>query len=253
LSLGYFGGTATVQVEDGGSASAAQILFGNRGALYTANGGTLTGNVILGLGGTLHNDGQVVGDITVSGGSHLSGSGIFDGIVTIGDGGVFSPGASPGYAATTETFWNPDGRFLWEINATAAAGGSEGNTVGWDLWNAGGLSIGGPFTIALATLTQENEEGPLLGWDPTLSQSWRIATTNNGAFASLGNLVLDTSAFLGPLAGGEFHLVASTDGRDLYVNFTAVPEASTLLFAGLGGIMIALCKRRKCWANRRSN
>lgn len=243
LTVGYFGGKADISIKEGGVISAAQVIFGTRGTVVVGEGGTLAGTVSLGLGGTLHNDGLLNGDIVVTGGSHLSGSGVFGGAVTVGNGGVFSPGGSPGLATTSETFWNANGQYLWEINATAQSGGQEGMELGWDLWETGNLSINGAFKILLSSLAPSNDEGPLVGWNPAQSQEWRIATAENAAFSSLANLTLDTSGFMGDLAGGEFSLATSADGRSLFVRFTAVPEASTFLFAGVGGLLIWLARR----------
>jgi hypothetical protein len=220
-------------------------LIGARSGFGCEIGGTVIGDISILSGGSLHNDGVLHGDVVAIGGSSITGSGEFNGMVTIGSGGIFSPGGSPGAVTTNDTLWNAGGTYLWEINATEAAGGTAGGEVGWDLWNTGTLEIGGPFTILLATLNSENEAGQLEGWNPYLSHQWLVATAASDAFVDLSSLELDFTHFSGLLEGGTFSLAASTDGHQLYVKFTAVPEASTLFLTCVSGVFLLLLGSRQ--------
>lgn len=245
LSIGYFGGAATMTITEGGFVGADNIIFGRQGVVATATGGTFAGDITLSLGGRLFNDGVVEGNIAVTGGGVLTGSGIFDGAVTVGAGGIVSPGSSPGTMSTPQTAWNTGGKYLWEISALASAGGGEGSVAGWDFWNTGALTIGGAFTIEMISSTGAGTLGAPAGWDPRLSSRWRIATADNASFTSLANLTLDTSDFTGPLGGGSFSLSASADGRDLFIDFAAVPEASSATCTMLAGIAVLAVARRR--------
>ncbi len=81
--------------------------------------------------------------------------------MTIGLGGVLSPGNSPGTASTGAQTWNDGGSYLWEINASDDAGGSIGTDPGWDWLDITGaldlsaLTAGG-FTIDIDSLTSGN-------------------------------------------------------------------------------------------------
>ncbi len=256
LTIGFFG-SGEITIADGGMVVAPQVGLFSRGMARVENGGTLradvsfvntglveidaTGqvqaNTITNLG-MITNNGTITGDTTVQNGGLLSGSGVFNGTVTIESGGTFSPGASPGSGTTTEANWNAGGTYLWEINALDAFGGSEGNDPGWDLWQTGELSIDGPFAIALTTLGLGNEPGVLDGWNPSTAYQWRIATSENGAFASLDYLLLNVGGFQNSLAGGTFELSASNSGSDLILKFTPVPEPSSLVLLCVGGFVL---------------
>ena len=79
--------------------------------------------------------------------------------MTIGLGGVISPGNSPGTPITGSQTWNDGGSYLWEINASDIdGGGTKGTDPGWDWLDITGtldlanLSAGG-FTIDIDSLT----------------------------------------------------------------------------------------------------
>ena len=66
--------------------------------------------------------------------------------------------------------WEDGGTYLWEINASNDAGGTQGADPGWD-WlditgtlELGGLSAGG-FTIDIDSLTQATVAGDAAGFD----------------------------------------------------------------------------------------
>ncbi len=233
VRLGFFG-DCVIDITNGGYMRAPILLMAGT---VQIDGGKLESPRIILFGGTTENNGTIIGDVFVARGGLLSGSGIFDGTVNLSSGGIFSPGNSPGEATTPMTNWGAGGIYQWEINALETGGGLEGNPVGWDLWNTGDLSIDGLFTIELTTLNPEGDAGLLSGWNPARSHLWRIATADNGAFADLGNLQLGTSKFANDLAGGTFALRTSADGNELFVRFSAIPEASSMILVGLAALV----------------
>jgi hypothetical protein len=236
----------TLDVDDGALLQAPEFIMVN--VMGELDGGTIDSPLIALFGGSLLNNGTIIGDITVGAGGLLTGSGVFDGTVNLSSGGIFSPGNSPGTATMPMTIWGAGGIYRWEINALQESGGLEGNPIGWDLWNTGDLSIDGLFTIELKTLTPEGDAGLLSGWNPARSHLWRIATADNGAFADLSNLQLSTSPIANTLAGGTFALRASADGNELFVRFSAIPEASSIILVGVAGLLgigFVACRHRE--------
>jgi T5SS/PEP-CTERM-associated repeat protein len=225
--IGQFG---TADIQNGGTLSIGGSVT-NSGTVQVAAGGHFSAGSISNTG-TVLNRGALTGNVTTQNGGILKGDGAFNGTVTIGGGGTFSPGASPGTASTDPTVWDSGGTYLWEINTLANFGGSEGADPGWDLWQTGDLSINGPFTIALTSLDAANDPGLLANWDASIDHQWRIAVSENGAFASLGNLTVDAAGFQNPLDGGMFSLAASPDGHDLLLNFTALVDLTLHIDGG---------------------
>lgn len=239
-----------VSLDAGGHLTATNGVA-NGGLIEIATGGTVTAAFVDNQG-TLINDGTINAAVTATNGGIVGGTGTFSDL-TIGDGGFADPGASPGTMNSTLTAWNSGGTYLWEINSLSGTAGADS---GWDLWNTGTLTIGAtdldPFIISLNTLDSGNNAGLLGSWSASSDYSWLIATSTNGAFASLTGLFLDFSGFLNPLSGGFFSLVSGAGGNELYVNFTAasgpspVPEPSSLVLLGCAaGGLFAGYRRRK--------
>jgi hypothetical protein len=95
--------------------------------------------------------------------------------------------------------------------------------------------------LGLTTIRVQNLE-VAQGWNPYESQQWRIATSENFAFTSLDHLDID---YFRTLELGSLTLSSSLDGSDLFLNYTAVPESSTLVLIGMGGPAILLIRRRR--------
>jgi T5SS/PEP-CTERM-associated repeat protein len=244
----FVGGASSgsLSIGTGGAVTTQQIFVSSLGSVVVADGGTLDASQVTTIG-SVTNQGILLGDLNVAGGGAAIGSGVFAGAVTIADGGMFSPGASPGPAFTTDTTWSAGGSYRWEINALEWAGGTEGGNPGWDFWNAGELSISGPFTIELASLGLNDTLAGLEDWNPNHAYQWRIAEATNPAFTSLEALIVSDEDFVNPLAGGSFWLSASDEGRALYLNFTPIPEPSTLALcvSAIGAFAVCWCNRRK--------
>ena len=85
--------------------------------------------------------------------------------VTIGNGGVISPGNSPGTSTTGSQTWDNGGAYLWEINDMA---GTQGDDSGWDWLDIQGtLDISATFKIQITSLDLSNNSGLADGFDYT--------------------------------------------------------------------------------------
>jgi autotransporter-associated beta strand protein len=204
----------------------------NAGTLSLASGYTHTGTGAYTVqGGTL----KIADGVDIS--THA---------MTISLGGVISPGNSPGTAITGAQTWNDGGSYLWEINDMA---GTKGDDSGWDWLDIQGtLDISATFDILITSLTNPgNVSGLADGFDYTgLSYldpyaSFTIATATGGVTgfdASAFNL--NDSSFLNPKVGWSIENI----GGDIILNAFFVPEPSSTALLGLGGLALALRRRR---------
>ena len=218
-----YSGTTTVS---GGTLSLASGFSHTGGGAYTVEGGTLK-----------IADGVSVGSA-----------------MTIGLGGVISPGNSPGTAATGSQTWLDGGSYLWEVNASGDAGGTQGADPGWDWLDITGtldlsnLTAGG-FTIDIDSLTASNLAGDAVGFDTwtkgspgDVDYSFTIATASAGITGfDAANFLLDSSGFSNA-PSWEWQIVLS--GSDLVLQAYAVPEPSSAALLGLGGLALTLRRKR---------
>ena len=211
-------GTTTVS---GGTLSLASGSSHSGTGAYTVNGGTLE----------------------IATGVDLSGH-----AMTIA--GVISPGNSPGTAATGAQTWLDGGSYLWEINDS---GGTQGADSGWDWLDITGaldltsLTAGG-FTIDIDSLTLGNVAGNAAGFDSYIQldgiadYSFTIATASGGISGFDESLfTLDYSGFSNA-PGWDWAIVES--GNNLVLEAYAVPEPSSTALLGLGGLALALRRKR---------
>ncbi|MGB2186485.1 MAG: beta strand repeat-containing protein [Akkermansiaceae bacterium] len=260
------GGGITVGVDNGSGSFSGIIGNSNFGSAYSitkAGSGTQT------LSGANTYTGTTTvseGTLSLASGYTHSGSGAYtvqggtlkiaDGVdisghaMTISLGGVISPGNSPGTASTGSQTWNDGGAYLWEVNDS---GGTKGDDPGWD-WlditgtlELGSLSAGG-FTIDIDSLTASNVVGDAVGFD-TFTQmdgifdySFVIATASGGINDFDASLfTLDSSGFSNA-PSWDWQIVLS--GNDLVLEAYAVPEPSSTALLGLGGLALALRRKR---------
>ncbi len=165
--------------------------------------------------------------------------------MTIGLGGVISPGNSPGTATTGAQTWNDGGSYLWEINDMA---GTKGDDSGWDWLDIQGtLDINATFDILITSLDLSNNSGLADGFDYTgLSYldpyaSFTIATATGGVSGfDVSDFNLDDSAFINPKVGWSIDNI----GNDIVLNAFFVPEPSSTALLGLGGLALILRRKR---------
>jgi autotransporter-associated beta strand protein len=194
----------------------------------------------------------ITNGFALASGQTLSGTGSVVGGTTVGAGATLSPGNSPGTQNFDNLTWVNGGTYLWEINADAANGGTQGADPGWDwidvtnTFDLSGITTG--FNIDITSLTNPgNIAGLADGFDNTGKnyldpyQSFTILSFGSltGTFdASEFNLL--TGNFANPKVGWNIDLV----GTDLVLNAVFVPEPSSAALLGLGGLALMLRRKR---------
>ena len=142
----------------------------------------------------------------VTSGGVLSGTGTV-GNLTLGSGGVLSPGNSPGTLAVNgNATFGGGASTLWQINQ--ATGGTAGSNPGWDLVSISGtLTItatsGNRYTFTLQTLdVTTGLTGLPANFNPSQSYSFVTAATTGGIFGfSASAFTIDTSGVVAGLPG----------------------------------------------------
>ena len=187
------------------------------------------------------------GTVTLGGGTRLTGGGTISGPVTLQSGSALAAGNN-GTGTITTGGLTLDGNNVLEIEVNQA-GGTAGGATGWDKIVAPTLTLNAsaanPIVIDLRSLTLGNSAGAVADFDNNQAYSWLIAETTGGIFnfsesafdIQLGNFANDTGL-------GDFNVFS--DGNNLYLNFTPVPEPSTVAFGAMGGaLLLASMMRRK--------
>lgn len=217
----------------------------------TVNAGTLT------LGNAPSNPiaGSLTSAVTVNTGGTLGGSGTVNGTLAVA-GGTIAPGTSgTGTFSAGNTTLAGGSRYTFEINN---ATGTAGSSSGWDLLtgvNATRMlditaTAATPIQINVFSLQADQTPGLAANFVNTTSYTWKIADFDGGITGySADKFVINTSGpngnFQNALAGGTFSTSLGETNTALYLNFTPVPEPTTVLAlaaAGLGGV--GLVRRR---------
>jgi hypothetical protein len=224
------------------SGSAALYLDGSQGTTINSGGqiNAASGSTIE-LGGLLVNNGTQTGALNVNLGGLAKGSGSF-GTVTVGSGGKFSPGNSPGTATVSGLNFAPGGDYDFEITS---ANGTPGNGADF-IHDTGTLAItagttpGTVFIVAVSTLNTSDMSAALTDFNAAQNYSYTLLTADGGitGFAP-SEFSVDTSHFENNTQGGAF--AVSQSGDSLLLNFTptAAPEPSqwTVLALGAAGLL----------------
>ena len=259
------GGGITVGTDNGDGTFSGNIensSYGSAKSLTKTGTGTqiLTGTNAY-TGTTEINDGTLVVNGTNSGGGTmtiningtLAGSGSITGDIDVL--GTISPGNSPGTLTQIgDQTWNDGGSFLWEINDSD---GTKGADPGWDWLDIDGtldlssLTAGG-FTIDIDSLTSSNVAGDAVGFDTYIRDgdiadySFTIASASAGITGfDAADFVLDSSGFSNRIETYYgWNWAISRSGNDLVLGASAVPEPSSTALLGLGGLALALRRKR---------
>jgi len=119
---------------------------------------------------------------------------------------------------------------------------------GWDWINiTNQLNItatsGGKFNILITSLALSNAAGPVHDFNAASNYSWVIASAGGGVTGFDSSAFnLNASGFQNPF-NGSFGV--SLSGNDLMLNYTAVPEPSSLLLAAAAAGGLAWRRRRR--------
>ena len=194
--------------------------------------------------GTLAVNGSIAGNLQVDAGATLKGSGTIAGDATIS--GTHSPGNSPGI----QTFggnltYQPGSSMVWQL----AANTTTNSPLAYDQVMVGGnLAFNGGTSLQLVF----NDVGSVVNWTDDLwssNQSWTIYQVT-GLTSGLENLTIASSSLLDAygndfgttLAGSSFSI--GQNGENVTLTYT-VPEPSTYLLFGLGGLALVVAYRRR--------
>lgn len=247
-------GTGAVTLSGGtldlnGLAIANQII--NTGGLLT-NAAGYVGAQAIAAGVAL--SGTIGGAVNVISGGELKGNTSFTGSVTVSNGGVHSPGNSPG----TQTFsggltYAAGSSLTWELAANTDSG--YGTNFDALYVTAGNLSIESNAILNLAL----NGTGSVVDWSNDFWKTSRIWTIvafsgpgeSSGLFSLGGseNSWLDSLGISLATANTTYGRQGSTfsvarSGQDVVLTYTAVPEPSTMMLAGIAACVGCLAYRR---------
>ena len=182
----------------------------------------------------------------------LSGTGSINRALVLNNlGDTLSPGNSPGIQGFGVTQTWASFTYLWETNNFT------GTTAGTDFDQiviTGGLTLSGglgAYQLDLYSLTAGNVAGDVPNF-AEVSRSWSILTTTAGisGFNDANWAILTTNFASSPTWLGTWAITQS--GNDLLLNYTAIPEPSTLalLAIGAGAVLLRRRRRPECPANR---
>lgn len=253
VSVDNFLSSGAINISGSGASianTAGDLILGGGSRTYigsvAAPSGTIAtpaGTSIQVNGGLLVNNGTITGTTNVNYGGTAEGAGTF-GPVNVTSGGVFHPGNSPGTANTGTATWASGGGYLFEIEQAAGSPGTDYSQwrINGSLDVTSGAAGTSPFVIDVVSLTRTGAPGSLGDFNPSQSYSWEIATTRDGINGlNPSNVVLDTAGFQND-PGGNFSL--SSDGQNLFVDYTAVPEPAMIGLLPLAFGLLA--RRRRC-------
>lgn len=175
----------------------------------------------------------------------VTGTGIVSKL-SIADGGLLAPGASPGTLTVGDTTFDTNGVYVWEINNFT---GTQGGDPGWDwLRSTGTLTIASTvantFTVRVTSLNFENTGGIASNFDAAVGFTQYIASAVSISGFAANKFALDLSAFSNAYTGGfTIQQIASTNLAIVYAPPTppglAAGPASLAFTAMLGDLTVA--------------
>lgn len=148
----------------------------------------------------------------------VTGTGIVSKL-SIADGGMLSPGASPGTLTVGDTTFDTNGVYVWEINNFT---GTQGGDTGWDwLKSTGTLTIASTvantFTVRVTSLNFENTAGFASNFNEAVGFTQYIASAVSISGFAANKFALDLSAFSNAFTGGfTIQQIASTNLAIVY-------------------------------------
>ncbi|MEM1159023.1 MAG: autotransporter-associated beta strand repeat-containing protein [Verrucomicrobiota bacterium] len=218
--------------------SAGRLVINNADALGSGN--------ILIDGGALDTGGQTLDNAVSFGaaGGSIQGTGIINADLALNDTSqVLAPGNSPGIQSLgVDQTWSAF-TYEWETNdwlGTVAGDDYDQIQIDGELTLTGTTT--GSYLLDILSLTAADTSGDVPNFLEQ-DQSWLILTTTTGITGfDAAFWDLDTSGFTSdPSSQGAFTL--SQEGNNLKLDYTAVPEPSTILLLGLAGSCLLLRRR----------
>lgn len=265
-------GTGTVTLNDGTMTVDTLQVMNGASSTFTFNGGTLaTGGTTVSNGSAFNvgngtdeatlilgeNNHAFADGIVLANNATLSGTGtITAGELVVSSGATLSPGSSPGMLTVGDTTLKGGGNLNWQIHdATGEAG------IGYDTikLTAGSVltleNMETPFYINIWSLVSiyPDASGDALNFDSLSNYSWVLFSTEEqiAGYSADGFIINLTAAngtdgFTNAFDDGTFSVVLGDGGTDLVLQYTAIPESSTLGVAvGVLGTAIMFLRRRR--------
>lgn len=240
-------GSGTVSFHHTGSLAFSTSITGSNSVTKSGSGTTTltgeqsyTGSTFISEGTLILNTSIASSSLTaVTHGGTLAGSGTV-GALEVRNDGILSPGNSPGKLTAGDTLWDSGGKYIWQIdNATGIKG------TNWDLLDVvGGLDLAdigstNPFTINVVSLGLDGNPGEAANFDPLQDYTWEIASTSSGIEGfDADKFNINVSGFLN--APDPSHFSLSSDGSNIDLKYSAVPEPATSGLFAAGGILLVL-------------
>ncbi|MGH8048243.1 MAG: PEP-CTERM sorting domain-containing protein, partial [Chthoniobacterales bacterium] len=211
---------------------------------------TYTGATTVSAGTLLVNGSLGNSALFVAADATLGGSGSIAGPVTIANGGMISPGQSPGTLTTGSETWFRGAKYTWQLNDASDAPGAKGVSYDWVNINGTLLvsaTLGTPLTIYVTSLTAGNTPGTTPNFMPNQTYQWTLATASGGITGfNPDNVFINSLGFANdPLGADAGRFAIAQAGNSIVLSYTTVPEPGMLALLGLGGLAIGAARFRE--------
>jgi len=231
------------------SSSGTLLLGSTLGVSGTGNAissGTVSaGATTINSGGALAVNGTLSGSSGLAVNGLLSGSGTISKAVSVNSGGTLSPGNSPGNLSMSSLDLAAGGNYNWQVyDATGVAGTGFDTTTVSGVLDLTELSISTKYAINLWSLSSIGPDvnGNAINFDNALTQSWVLIDAGSINLTGLTNPITDYFSVITAASNGtngfsntmDGVFAVGTNGNNLVLNYTAVPEPSTSVLLGIG-------------------
>jgi autotransporter-associated beta strand protein len=253
-TIGSLAGTAgavalggkSLVVGNASNTTFAGSIDGSGGSLTKQGSGTLTlsgalshtGTTTVSNGALVVNGNQTAGSMTVGAGATLGGTGTVNN-ATIS--GIHSPGNSPGVqTATNGLSYVAGSTFNWELisNTDPQVRGTDFDGVNV---TSGTLTIASGVTSNLIF----NATGSTVDWNNSFwgtDRTWLVfsdansPTLNSGSIFDTINVSADSNSVALATVRPDASFAWTTNGSDVQLSYSAVPEPGTMLLMGVGAL-----------------
>lgn len=253
------GGTLLLDGNGAINQSSSVNISGGTFAVASTSSVAFNRNVTLSSGAFQYSAGtNYVGNLAFTGGTiagtNWNGS---LGDLVIGTSQFISPGNSPGKATTTSQTWNAGGGYNWQIYDAIGAAGVGYDTVELSsILDLTHLGSDNRFNLNIWSLSAVDPDinGDALNFLSGGSYSWLIAKADTIAInigTDVNDLFTVNLAAISGVTGGFTNANTGTwsvglggpGQNELYINYNAVPEPSTIFLAALFGCVCVIFRR----------